>query len=67
MEAIFRSDDPQEIKRLIKADDMAGFIWELVHNGWREFKHTDYEYEKAWDKIRELLDEYGINPDELWS
>ena len=67
MKAIFRSDDPQEIKRLIKADDMAGFIWELVHNGWREFKHTDYEYEKSWDKIRELLDEYGINPDELWS
>ena len=59
--------DKQEMKRLLKADDMASFIWELVHNGWREFKHTDYEYEKAWEKIKELLEEHDINIDELWN
>jgi len=59
--------DKQEMKRLLKADDMASFIWELVHNGWREFKHTDYEYEKAWEKINELLEEHDINIDELWN
>lgn len=54
-----------EIKRLAKANDMAMFIWELVHNGWRDFKHTKYDYNTAWDKINELLEEHGINIDEL--
>jgi hypothetical protein len=66
MKAKFKSKDPQEIKRLAKADDMAGFIWELVHNGWREFKHTDYDYEKAWNKIESLLEEHNININDLW-
>ena len=65
MEATFRSEDPTEIKRLAKANDMAMFIWELVHNGWRDFKHTDYDYEKAWQKIRDLLSEYNIDVDDL--
>jgi hypothetical protein len=55
MKAVFESEDPTEIKRLAKANDMSSFIWELVHNGWRDFKHTDYEWEKAWDKINSLL------------
>ena len=65
MKAVFKSDEPMEILRLAKANDMAFFIWELVHNGWREFKHTDYEYEKAWGKINELLEEHGIDIDSL--
>jgi len=54
-----------EIARLIKSEDMAMFIWELSHNGWRDFKHTDYDYQKAWDKINDLLEEHNINVDEL--
>lgn len=65
MKAVFKSDEPMEILRLAKANDMAFFIWELVHNGWREFKHTDYDYEKAWGKINELLEEHGIDIDSL--
>jgi len=65
MKAKFESKDPKEILRLAKANDMALFIWELVHNGWRDFKHTDYDYEKSWDKIRELLSEHNIDIDEL--
>ena len=67
MRVTFETDDPQEILRLAKSDEMAAFIWELVNNGWRDFKHTDYEYEKAWDKIHHLLEEYNINPNELSS
>ena len=59
--------EPIEAKQLAKANDMASFIWELVHNGWRDFKHTDYDYQKAWDKIHELLDEHGIDIDDLYS
>jgi len=65
MKAVFESEDPTEIKRLAKANDMSSFIWELVHNGWRDFKHTDYEWEKAWDKINSLLLEHGIDIDDL--
>jgi len=65
METTFKSTDSTEIKRLSKADDMALFIWELVHNGWRDFKHTDYDYEKSWDKINQLLDDYNIIIDDL--
>ena len=65
MKAKFTTKDPQEAKRLAKANDMAFFIWELVHNGWREFKHTDYDYHKAWDKIHDLLNEHGIDCDDL--
>ena len=65
MKATFESKEPQEIKRLTKSTDMALFIWQLVHNGWRDFKHTDYDYEKAWNKIHELLDEYNIDIDDL--
>lgn len=65
MMAKFITKDPQEIKRLSKADDMAMFIFELVHNAWREFKETDYEYEKAWNKINSLLEEHCIDIDDL--
>ena len=65
MKAVFRTSNPQEQKIIVKANDMAMFIWELVHNGWREFKHTDYEYEKAWGKIHQLLEEHNIDIDDL--
>lgn len=65
MKTIFKSKDPAEIKRLAKSEDMAMFIWDLVHNGWRDFKQTDYDYKRSWDKIHQLLDENNINIDDL--
>ena len=65
MKVKFTTEDPTEAKRLAKANDMAAFILELVNNGWRDFKHTDYDYHKAWDKINKLLDDYGIVIDDL--
>ena len=65
MKTIFETEDSQEAKRLAKTNDMASFIWDLVHNGWREFKHTDYDYEKAWNKIHQLLKDYHIDIDDL--
>ena len=57
--------DNVKLKRLAKMSDMVRFIWELVHNGWREFDDTDYDYKKSWDKIQELLDKYRIDIDDL--
>jgi hypothetical protein len=65
MKVAFKSNDPTEIKRLAKSADMAACLWEIVHNGWREFKHTDYDYQKAWDKIREIIYEHNIDVDDL--
>lgn len=65
MKATFESDDQIEIKRLSKSTDMAICLWEIVHNGWREFKHTDYDYEKAWDKIKDIIAEHNIDVDDL--
>lgn len=65
MKVKFKSNDPTEIKRLAKSADMAVCLWEIVHNGWREFKHTDYDYEKAWDKIRDIIYEHNIDVDDL--
>jgi hypothetical protein len=67
MKAIFTSEDPVEIRRIAKSDDMANFIWELVVNGWRDFKYTDYDYEPAWKKIRDLLEEHRIDIEDLIS
>ena len=65
MKAIFESDDQTEIKRLAKSTDMALCLYHIVHNGWREFKHSDYDYEKAWDKIRDIISEHNIDIDDL--
>jgi len=65
MKHIFETEDEQEAKRIVKSLDMANFIWELVHNGWRDFKHTDYDYDPAWEKINQLLAEHNINIDDL--
>lgn len=66
MKATFETDDINEIKILAKATDMAAFIWQLVHNGWRCFKHTEYDYQPAWDRIRELLNQHHIDIDEFF-
>lgn len=67
MKVIIESEDISEIKRIVKSNDMAGFIFELVHNGWREFKDTDYDYNTAWTKINKLLLEYNIDIDDLYN
>lgn len=65
MKATFESEDPKEIKRLAASTDMALCLWEIVKNGWRDFKHTDYDYRLAWNKIHEILEKHNIDVDTL--
>jgi len=74
----FNLDDPYDQQahlRAIKSVDMASFIFQLISN---EKKSIMYQLEnrdmKDWEtvnlvfeRIHELLDEYGINIDELIS
>lgn len=63
----FSTTDPQQALRWSKADDMASALWELVNNGWREFKHTDYDYERAWQVIHETLEDHRIEVEDIWN
>jgi uncharacterized lipoprotein len=66
MKIVFETEDEKEAARILKSNDMASFIWELVHNGWRDFKHTSYDYEKAWKKINQLLEKHDIKIDDIY-
>lgn len=65
-------DDRMAHERCVKATDMALVLWELVHNSYRGLTNgynEDDGYHKGvdavYDKLRELLDEHGINTDRL--
>jgi len=54
-------------KRMVKAFDMASFIWELQHNFWRKWKHdeSNFNLDNYKEALSELLYEYHINIDDL--
>jgi hypothetical protein len=65
MKATFETDDPTEIKRISKANDMAFFIFHLQYNVWKDFEDSDIDYSPVRQRINELLDEYSININDL--
>jgi hypothetical protein len=65
-------DDRMAHARCVKATDMAIVLWELTTNSYRGLTNgygEDDGYYKGvdavYEKLRELLDEHGINPDKL--
>ena len=54
-----------DAKRKAKALDMALCLFEIQNNVWREFKHTDYDYEPLIHKINDCIDEHNIIVDDL--
>lgn len=65
MKVTFKSEDPIEIKRLSKANEMAICLFEIASNGWREFKDTDVDYKRVWDTIHEIMVDNNINIEDL--
>lgn len=65
MKATFETEDPQEIKRLSSVNDMAAFIWEMDHNFFRGLEGKPLE--EIQEKFNQLLEEHGINIDEIWN
>lgn len=61
MKVTFVSDDPMEIKRMAKSLDMAIALFEIVNNAHRH-KETLDDYK---EEIHKILEEQGINIDEL--
>ena len=64
---IIETTDPEEAKRLVKANDMAFFIWELYHNYWRKYKHDESNFNimQFKEDLQEMLDENNIIIDDL--
>ena len=65
-------DDRMAHERCVKATDMALVLWELTHNSYRGltngFDESDDFYkgvDAVYDRLRELLDEHGVNPDKF--
>ena len=66
-------DDEMEIKRCLKATDMALVLWELIHNSkksleWKMESDTISRYDAldmVFERITELLEEHDINVDKL--
>ena len=65
MKVTFETEDPKEIKRIMQADDLAFCLSKIVNNGWRQFKHSDYDYQPAWEAIDKIVKHYGIDLDDL--
>ena len=65
MKVTFKSDDPTEIKRLAKSNEMAHCLWEIANNGWRKFKDTDVDYQRVWDVIHDIMVDNNIDVDDL--
>jgi len=65
MKITITTKDEQQAKRLLKANDMACFIFNLQNNLWRQFKHTDYDFEPYQKAIVESLESHGIDIDQL--
>lgn len=61
MKVVFTSTDPMEIKRIAKSLDMAIALFDIVNNAHRH-KETVEDYK---EEIHRILDEQGINIDEL--
>jgi hypothetical protein len=66
-------DDEIELKRFLKATDMALVLWELIHNSkksleWKMEADTISRYDAldmVFERITELLEEHDINVDKL--
>ena len=69
MKITIESTDNDEVKQLVKSQDMALFIWELQHNFWRKWKHDEstFTLDNYKEALSDLLYEYGIIADDLIS
>lgn len=67
-------DDKQAHLRAVKSIDMAGALWDIMHNTKKglEWAMDGKELDKfdalemVFEKIHEILDEHNINTDELF-
>ena len=72
----FETNDGEEALRMMKSSDLAGVIWTFIYNTkksiewWIDAEDEVHAYDvldKVFDRFYEILDEYNINIDELYS
>jgi len=74
MKYVFKTDDDLEARQVMKARNMAWFIWELKYNTKKQLEWdiesksgmTAYDaFDLIYERINELLDQNGIIIDDL--
>ena len=67
-------EDTQEFERTFRATDLCAVIWDMEQFFRNKLKHEDLTgqsadeaYDKAWDKLRDLKEENGIDLDQIFS
>lgn len=59
-------EDEMALQRAMNSFDMALFIWEVLHNGKRRFKHSEnVDVDEIWEYLWELAREHKIDIDKL--
>jgi len=59
-------EDEQALQRAMNSLDMALYIWEILHNGKRRFKHSEnVDADDVWEYLWEELKEHKIDIDKL--
>ena len=59
-------DDVKALQRAMYSLDMANFIFEVLHNGKRRFKHCEeIDLDEIWQYLWEVASEHKIDIDNL--
>lgn len=66
MKVTFETEDLMEAKMLVKSSAMAGFIWELVHNSFKELEYMDIDTSEFRKLVTELLERFEINISDIY-
>ena len=59
-------DDEMALQRAVNSQDMAFYIWEILHNGKGQFKHSEnVDVDEVWEYLWEELRNHKIDIDKL--
>lgn len=59
-------DDEMALQRAVNSQDMAFYIWEILHNGKRRFKYSEnVDVDDVWEYLWEELRNHKIDIDKL--
>ena len=67
MKAYLKPEDEQEHLRMVKSLDMALVLWDIDNWLRAQIKYHEKDYDEVREELYRIMNEYGINLDELIS
>ena len=62
----FDADGPDKLLRMALADNMASVLWDFSQWLRTEIRHKNKPYDEVQEAFFDLLDQEGINLDQIW-